>query len=159
MHPALNGKIFALSLFWMLSSSAHADSSLQPSTQYQPDEVVKIVIEALGANTESQNDDGIATIYRFASPGNRVNTGPLSRFTNMIKRGFGDMLNFVGSRYDPVEIQGNTAVQAVWLMMPDGTELGYAFQMGKQLSGEYADMWMTEGVVPLGRGPNSGTRI
>ena len=77
----------------------------------------------------------------------------------MIKRGFGDMLNFVESRYDPVEISGNQAVQAVWLTMPDGTELGYAFQMGKQQGGEYADMWMTEGVVPLGRGPNSGTRI
>ena len=81
MHSALTGKILALSLFWMLSNSVHADSPLQPSTQYQPDEVVQIVIEALGANTESQNDDGIATVYRFASPGNRANTGPLSRFT------------------------------------------------------------------------------
>ncbi len=159
MQSALTGKILALSLFWMLSSSVNADTSPQPNTQYQPDEVVKIVVEALRTNTERQNDEGIATVFRFASPGNRANTGPLSRFTNMIKRGFGDMLNFIESRYDPIQVQGNRAVQAVWLRMPDGRELGYAFQMGKQQSGEYADMWMTEGVVPLGRGPKSGTRI
>lgn len=159
MHSTLTGKILALNLFWMLSLNAHADNTLQPNTQYQPEEVVKIVVEALGSNAASQNDDGIATVFRFASPGNRASTGPLSRFTSMIKRGFSDMLNFSDSRYDPIEIRGDQAVQAVWLMMPDGTELGYAFQMGKQQSGEYKNMWMTEGVLPLGRGPKSGTRI
>jgi len=160
MRIALTGHLLALSLFFLISNSAHADgASLEPDTVYQPEDVVKIVIEALRSNNQSQNDDGIATVFRFASPQNRAATGPLSRFTNMIKQGFSDMLNQRDSRYDPIDIRGKQALQAVWLMMPDGKEIGYAFHLGKQESGKYAGMWMTESVVPLGFGPNSGTGI
>ena len=132
---------------------------LVPSTDYSPREVVSIVIEALGRNGESGNDAGIATVYRFASPGNRANTGPLPRFTRMIKRGFSDMLDHADARYDPIKVVDDKAVQAVWILTPEGREYGYAFQLGRQHEGEYEDMWMTEGVLPLGRGKDSGTRI
>lgn len=77
----------------------------------------------------------------------------------MIKRGFPDMLNHAGARYDAMEVTGETAVQAVWLFTDSGAEIGYAFQLGLQSSGEYQGMWMTDAVVPLGKGPGSGTRI
>lgn len=123
---------------------------LSPSPHFTPQQVVKIVVEALGSNGTSGSDAGIATVYRFASPGNRSNTGPLPRFTSMIKRGFPEMLDHAGSRYDTMEVTGNTAVQAVWLVTRTGEEVGYAFQVGKQSTGEYKDMWMTEAVIPLG---------
>lgn len=132
---------------------------LSPATDYSPQEVVRIVIEALGNNGTLGADEGIATVFRFASPGNRANTGPLERFTTMIKRGFSDMLDHEGSRYDEMEISGNTAVQAVWLLTASGEEVGYAFQLGKQPDGTFADMWMTEAVMPLGKRGSAGTRI
>jgi len=160
MRYFLTGKILIVGLFLVMSKGVYADDTfLQPDVSYQPGEVVRIVIEALGSNEQSPSDDGIATVYRFASPGNRASTGPLSRFAAMIKQGFSDMLNFSDSRFDPIVVSGDRAVQSVWLMMPDGRELGYLFQMGKQQHGEFAGMWMTEGVAPLGQGPNSGTRI
>jgi hypothetical protein len=134
------------------------DEFLTPSTQFTPQQVVKIVVDALGSNGATESDAGIATVYRFASPGNRSNTGPLPRFTSMIKRGFPEMLDHAGSRYDAMEVTGNTAVQAVWLTTLSGHEVGYAFQVGKQTSGQYKDMWMTEAVIPLGS-RNKGTGI
>ena len=69
------------------------------------------------------------------------------------------MLNHAGARYDPMEIAGETAVQAVWLMQDSGKEVGYAFKLSRQAAGDYQGMWMTDAVVPLGPSENSGTRI
>lgn len=130
-----------------------------PSADYKPQDVVKIVVDSLQNNSEAAEDSGIATVFRFASPGNRANTGPLERFTRMVKGGFSDMLNHSGARYEAMEVIGDKAIQAVWLMTDSGAEMGYAFQLGLQKSGEYEGMWMTDAVIPLGKGPQSGTRI
>ena len=152
--------MLALSALVLIQTASASDEDLlQPSADYTPQEVVQVIIDALGENAATQNDAGIATVYRFASPGNRANTGPLSRFTTMIKSGFADMLDHRGSRYDTMEVTGDVAVQAVWLLLPSGQEQGYAFQLGRQSSGEYAGMWMTDAVMPLGTKGEPGTRI
>lgn len=154
---ALLSSFMVMTCALFFTKAAHAQSgSLEPNTSFLPQDVVKIVVDSLQKNDESKNDDGIATVFQFASPSNRSYTGPLPRFTQMIKRGFSDMLNHAGARFDPMEVNENTAVQAVWLITSNGTEVGYAFQLRKQPSGEFAGMWMTEGVLPLGK---SGTRI
>ena len=129
-----------------------------PSPDYEPEQVVKIVVDSLQNNSEP-GDQGIATVFRFASPGNRATTGPLERFTRMIKGGFSDMLNHEDARFDPMKVSGDTAVQAVWLLTNSGKEVGYAFQLSRQQSGEFEGIWMTDAVVPLGEGPRSGTKI
>ena len=151
--------LLALTLLACSSGVFAQQAQLSPNADYQPQDVVKIVVKALQSNSEDDNDAGIATVFRFASPGNRANTGPLERFTRMIKGGFPDMLNHVEARFEPMNVSGDTALQAVWLSTTTGTEYGYAFQLGLQQSGEYEGMWMTEAVMPLGEGPNSGTRI
>ena len=120
-----------------------------PDTTMGPAEVVKIVVNALKTNNPAQNDEGIETVFAFASPGNKLATGPLPRFKQMLKTGYSNMLNHLSSEFSPIEIQGNQAWQAVWLALPNGDEAGYMFQMGKQQSGDYQGMWMTEGVFPL----------
>lgn len=135
------------------------DTDLQPEASYSPEQVVRIVIDALKNNESIGNDEGIATVFRFASPGNRANTGPLRRFTRMIKQGFPDMLHQIEARFDPIEINENSAVQAVWLLQPDGREIGYVFRLGKQKIAPYENIWMTEVVAPLGESQRSGTRI
>lgn len=150
---------FGFLALFALSSISRADTGdLSPDPDYSPQQVVRIVIDSLRSNDQS-DDAGIATVFRFASPGNRANTGPLSRFTSMIKRGFPDMLNHTGSRYDDMEVNDDTAVQAVWLTTSSGVEVGYAFQLGLQRAGEYDGMWMTDAVIPLGESQQSGTRI
>jgi hypothetical protein len=146
-----------LTLFLVPKIALSEEISTAPNQSYTPQQVINIVVESLQNN--SSDDKGIATVFRFASPGNKTATGPLSRFTQMIKRGFPEMLNHAGVRYDAIEITGDTAVQAVWLLTQSGAELGYAFQLRKQLGGTHDGMWMTEAVIPLGKNKNGGIRI
>ncbi|MGQ7844203.1 DUF4864 domain-containing protein [Granulosicoccus sp. 3-233] len=141
------------------ASLATADTAIAaPDREHAPEQVVSIIIGALQSN-DPASDSGIATVYRFASPANRASTGPLARFSNMIKRGFPDMLNHVRARYTPMQVQDDQALQAVWLSTPDGRENGYGFQLSRQRGGEFDGMWMTDAVIPLGPGAQSGIRI
>jgi len=151
---------FFIPLLMLIVSFSHADTgSSRPSTELTPEQVVRIVIDALKKNDPLKNDDGIATVFEFASPGNKSSTGPLQRFTKMIKGGFGQMLNHVDSEFGPMEIKDDTALQAVWLTTRTGQQLGYVFQIGKQAGGEFNDMWMTESVWPIGERKPSGQSI
>ncbi len=146
----------------MLAQATLASASndnLAPNVDLTPEQVVRIIIDALRNNTSSNNDAGIATVFCFASPGNRANTGPLDRFTTMVKRGFGDMLNHLDSDFDSMQIQGSKAQQAVWLITAEGESVGYVFQLGRQSEGEFTGMWMTDGVWPLGKSHSSGQAI
>lgn len=143
----LNYLIFIAALFFPHYPLAAA-SDLWPSQEHSPQDVVNIVIKALKDNN-SDTDDGISVVYRFASPGNKANTGPIERFTRMIKLGFSDMLNHRFSRFDEMRFEGKTALQPVFLTTRDGREVGYLFQVGEQTIGEYKGMWMTEAVYPI----------
>ena len=74
----------ALLLAATLLASAPAASAdplaedLVPDPALTPEQVVRIQLEALRNN--DAGDRGIAVAFRFASPGNRQNTGPLPRF-------------------------------------------------------------------------------
>lgn len=143
-------RFFALFLLVPFGACLADNQTMGPNTELTPSEVVQIVIDALKSNDPTNNDDGIATVFEFASPGNKSVTGPLQRFTDMIKGGFGDMLNHVKSEFGEIDIKDKTALQAVWLTSADGSETGYVFQLGKQTTGEYENMWMTESVWPIG---------
>lgn len=153
----LRNSLLAISITCAMTFANAATLNETPDAKYSPQEVVQIVIDSLQQN--DAGDAGIATVFRFASPGNKASTGPLERFTQMIKRGFPDMLNHAGVRYDPMEITDKTAVQAVWLRGVDGTEVGYAFQLGKQSGGTLDGAWMTDAVIPLGKGKQDGIGI
>ena len=154
----LIGVLIALSLTLSLpfATSAHADGATTspqgplPTAQRSAADVVQIVVTALKQNDPVNGNQGIATVYHFASPGNRRVTGPYPRFLAMIYQGFPEMLNHLESRFDPIEVSGDIAVQTVWLLTRYGEERGYLFQLGRQQSGEYAGMWMTEAVIPVG---------
>jgi len=152
-------QFFLLCLLGPFGTCLADNQTIGPNTELTPSEVVQIVVDALKSNDPTNNDDGIATVFEFASPGNKSVTGPLQRFTDMIKGGFGDMLNHVKSEFGEIDIEDKTALQAVWLTSPDGSETGYVFQLGKQTTGEYENMWMTESVWPIGKRKPQGQSI
>ena len=147
--------ILVLSSLLFTVPAVAAESTPEPNADLSPQEVVQIVIQALKEN-DAATDAGIATVFRFASPGNKASTGPLERFSRMIKHGFSDMLNHIGSRTEAMKLDGHTALQPVYLTTQDGKEVGYLFQIGQQKSGPFEGMWMTEAVYPL---PSKGQSI
>ncbi len=122
----------------------------KPSPELAPDDVVRIVIHALGANDKPFVDAGIATTFGFASPANRRNTGPLDRFTRMVKsHPYGIMVDHVDSRFSEIVYVGDSAYQIVVLTDAAGREHGFAFRLSRQRDGLYAGMWMTDAVWPV----------
>ena len=118
--------------------------TLVPEPTLSPRDVVRIQLEALRHNDEQ--DRGIAVAFRFASPANRANTGPLPRFIAMIKEGpYALMLDFVDASYGPVETVADRARQPVMLTGP-GSSITYWFYLSRQAVPPYVDCWMTDAV-------------
>ena len=75
--------IYTILAFVIFSKISLADNLVQPSPDIAPIDVVEIQLFALQSNGE--NDFGIRQTWEFAHPRNKMATGPLPRFTNMIK--------------------------------------------------------------------------
>lgn len=122
----------------------------QPSVKLEPQDVVRIVINALAENDKPYADAGIETTFSFASPANKVNTGPLDRFIQMVKGApYGIMVDHAKSDFSEVVLMGNKAYQMVQLTAVDGRAEVFAFRLSKQQDGEFKDMWMTDAVWPV----------
>ncbi len=122
----------------------------KPTLELEPQDVVRIVMRALANNDFPFADAGIATTFGFASPANRRNTGPLDRFTRMVKSyPYGVMVGHSGSEFSEVVYVGDSAYQIVVLTGADGHEYGFAFRLSRQRDGVYGGMWMTDAVWPV----------
>ena len=118
--------------------------ALVPEPALSPGDVIRIQLEALRHNDEQ--DRGIAVAFRFASPSNRANTGPLSRFITMIKEGpYALMLDFRDATYGPVETISGQARQRVTLTGARES-MTYWFYLSRQSEAPCVDCWMTDAV-------------
>ncbi|MDJ0779967.1 MAG: DUF4864 domain-containing protein [Gammaproteobacteria bacterium] len=121
-----------------------------PNAEYAPEDVVRIVIEALSHNDEPFANAGIETTFGFASPANKVNTGPLDRFVSMVKdKPYGIMVDHVDSEFSEVRYMNGSAVQLVYLLGRDGRGVVFAFRLSQQGEGPFKGMWMTDAVWPV----------
>ncbi|MDH3387824.1 MAG: DUF4864 domain-containing protein [Gammaproteobacteria bacterium] len=133
-----------------LTDTPGSSTRPRPSVALEPQHVVRIVIDALATNDEPYANAGIETTFAFASPANKVNTGPLDRFTRMVKGStYGIMVDHASSEFSEVVYVENRAYQMVRLTSPQGRAVVFAFRLSKQLDGEFKDMWMTDAVWPV----------
>lgn len=134
-------------------TSTESESQLpQPRVNLKPDDVVRIVINALADNDRPFSNAGIATTFNFASPANKENTGPIEKFTAMVKGpDYGLMVNHLSSEFSEVVYKGEKAYQIVKLIARNGVEIVYAFRLSQQGQGEFQGMWMTEAVWPISK--------
>ena len=123
----------------------HLSPSLAPSPELTPEQVVRIQLNALRHN--DSRDRGIEVAFRFASPNNKLQTGPLPRFIRMIQQGpYSLMLAYDNVVYDPVEIVENYARQRVTLI-GSGLVVTYEFYLSRQTEGACIGCWMTDAVI------------
>lgn len=122
----------------------------QPRPELLPEQVVHIILAALRDNDHPEPDAGIAITFRFASPANRLMTGPLERFISMVKAPqYQPMLGHDQAILSPIELSGTHARQTVVLTHGQGGRAAYIFILSKQSEGEFKDCWMTDAVVPI----------
>ena len=122
----------------------------QPTRGQLPGDVVRIVIEALAQNDKPYADAGIATTFAFASPANRVNTGPLPKFTQMVRTpAYGIMIDHVEHEFSEVVLMESNAYQMVRIRGMKGDDAIFAFRLSQQAGGKYDGMWLTDAVWPV----------
>jgi hypothetical protein len=90
-------------------------------------------------------DAGAEICFRFASPTNRVFTGPLSRFTRMLHSPLYDiMLGWTSLKVSPANAQGTRWRVAV---AKGNTLRTFLWTLSKQTAAPYVDCWMTDNVL------------
>lgn len=119
-----------------------------PRPELTPQDVVRLVIEALQHNSETPYDEGIRVTFNFASPANRRATGPLQRFIKMVKSPkYRLMLGHHRAEYGDLEIQGKSARQRVTLYDKADVPTVYVFLLSYQTDTPHAGCWMTDAVL------------
>ena len=100
-----------------------------------------------------QNDvsnHGIEITYRFASPHNKVQTGPLSRFIMLVNNpAYSPLLNHLDATFLNLKVEGNVAIQEVIITTSKGTRKGFRFLLSLQQGKQFKDCWMTDAVIPF----------
>ena len=122
----------------------------EPDPSLSPEEVVRIQVGALGNNDEPAPDRGIEITFRFASPANKVMTGPIERFMVMIHSPhYEPMIDHRSASFENVVVDGDNAAIDVIVLTKDNAFLGYRFTLSRQLDGGCVGCWMTDSVAPF----------
>jgi len=155
-QPVIAAVLATLFILLMLpqpgSATLQANSSALPvpDRRLQPEDAVKIVLDALANNDTPYTDAGIETTFNFASPSNKAQTGPLERFIVMVKGPvYGVMVGHKSHELSEIVMSNNRAYQWARLVTADGVAVHFGFRLGLQSGGEFKGMWMTEAVWPL----------
>jgi len=135
--------------FWQL---AFLVAQPRPNPTLGPTEVIRTVVEALhNYNTPAPNA-GIFTVYQFASPANRQNTGPYGKFLRLVRiPDFAPLLTRGATTYGPLALSGDRAEQEITIRMDDRRDSRFRFVVSRQTSqqtqGRCAGCWMVDRVM------------
>ncbi len=123
-------------------------AAIHPSPNLSPDQVVKLQLEGLQNNDLTADNLGIRICFNFASPGNKVITGPIDNFIKLVKtHAYKPLIGFERAEFSQVVVKGRSAQQAVRVIHTNGESALYAFVLSKQDEAPYQDCWMTDAVI------------
>ncbi len=136
----------SLSVFILLQPAILV--GLPPSPVEEAETVVRLQLEALQTNDKPEADSGIATAWNYAHPDNRRATGPLDRFTLMLKGvTYRDLLDH---RTHSLELEAASETVVVFrvTVVPESglTRLVYFWAVAKIGEGERSGEWGTTAV-------------
>lgn len=129
------------------SGSDRGADLVEPSPQLTPAQAVRAQLRALEHNDEPTPNAGIARVWRFSSPGNRAQTGPLARFTLMVHKGYAELLNHRRATLATLAMDGDQAFQGVDIVDHDGAPHRFVFVLSRQTAGPCQGCWLTDAVV------------
>ena len=119
-----------------------------PEPKLKPNDVVRLQLLAMQQNDES--DIGIEVTFRFASPANKKQTGPLQRFIRLVRNpSYRPLLNHINATFLELTVEEVIAVQDVIITTYNGERIGYRFRLSIQKGPLYPGCWMTDSVTPF----------
>ena len=119
-----------------------------PEPKLKPNDVVRLQLLAMQQNDDS--DFGIEVTFRFASPANKKQTGPLKRFIGLVRNpSYRPLLNHINATFLELTVEEVFAVQDVIITTYNGKRIGYRFRLSIQKGPLYPGCWMTDSVTPF----------
>jgi len=143
-------KIHVIPVFASLLLAAAAQAGpTEPDSSLDPERVVQIQLDALQHNDEPRPDAGIERTWAFAHPNNKRMTGPLERFTEMIKGpAYRALLDHRTHIIEPLARTPDTAVFMVMVIPRNGAIVAYRWRLERVREGSFEGAWMTVAVSP-----------
>ena len=140
--------VFAfLILSLCVSTTASTAELVYPNPDIAPAEVIAIQLNGLQYNDSPETDAGIRQTWAFAHPRNRAMTGPLKRFTTMLKGpGYDVMLNHASHEIVPANSGEGWRQFDVFMETENGEVMQFAWIVEKVTDGRYKNCWMTVAV-------------
>ena len=128
---------------------------IKPNEAIKPIKVVKIQLNGLMKNDLGYKDEGIEQTWEFAHPNNKIFTGPLSRFKEMIKGDSYKMLiNHKDHKIEEIYSDEKTVVFKVVVLDHEKKYFMFKWQVEKYMkNGPLKNCWLTTVVsapTPLG---------
>ena len=134
--------------FIILFSTSLIAEIKKPTPEINPEDVVKIQLSSLMNNNDPYKNAGIEQTWEFAHPSNRVFTGPIQRFTQMMYApSYAVMLDHKKHDILEVKIDNDIAYFFIELTSNDGKMFGFKWTLEKVMEdGMFKDCWMTTAV-------------
>ena len=147
---SLYGLIYLVIIYFlaiMFIVTAKADI-VKPNSRIEPYQVIKIQLRGLMNNDDPSTDYGIKQTWEFAHPSNKKYTGPINKFTKMIKgEGYRMLLNHTESEVVEVFKSNNQYGFDVTILALDKNYYRFQWVVEKYYEdGPLKDCWLTTSV-------------
>ena len=140
--------IFKIIILYFIFINASNADLIKPSSNFKPFEVLMIQLNSLKNNNEPYKDAGIEQTWEFAHPNNKVITGPLDKFKQMIySKNYRILISHENSEISILKETNDTSVYKVTILSKDKKKYFYIWQVEKVLiEGDFKNCWMTTNV-------------
>ena len=134
-------------LFFIFINTSNADL-IKPNSNLKAFEVLMIQLNSLKNNNNPYKDAGIEQTWEFAHPINKVATGPLERFKQMIySNSYKILISHENNKTIILKEAPNKFVYKVYVLSKDKKKYFYIWEIEKvEKEGKFKNCWMTTGV-------------
>ena len=133
--------------FFLLTNFSNADL-IKPDIILKPLDVLVIQLNSLQNNDYPYKDAGIEQTWEFAHPNNKIMTGPLKKFKQMIySKSYEILIRHEKSEITILNETNNKSVYKVYILSKDKKKYYYIWQVEKVLKNDNLEnCWMTTSV-------------
>lgn len=147
--------LFPLAVALSIVASPMASAQISPATGPDPELSPADVVRAQLAGFRADSDAGIAQAFAFASPRNRSATGPVERFSKMIREAYDELLGHRSAQLADLREDDAHTYQGVEITGPDGRTHLYVFILSRYDLPNCSNCWMTDGVAKRPANPEA----
>ena len=133
--------------FFLLTNFSNADL-IKPNIILKPLDVLVIQLNSLQNNDYPYKDAGIEQTWEFAHPNNKIMTGPLKKFKQMIySKSYEILIRHEKSEITILNETNNKSVYKVYILSKEKKKYYYIWQIEKvRQEGDLKNCWMTTNV-------------